>query len=63
MAESEVRFCCCSSAEQKAVGGGGGARGLNVSQYTGRQVLGFQIGSGYKVKVLGFLDQRILKFS
>jgi hypothetical protein len=61
MAESEVRFCCSSSAEQKAVEGGG-PRSLNVSQHTGRQVLGFQIGSG-QVKVLGFLDQRILSFS
>jgi hypothetical protein len=61
MAESEVRFCCCSSAEQKS-GGEGRPRGVNVSQHTGRQVLGFQIGSG-QVKVLGFLDQRILSFS
>ncbi len=56
-----MRFCCSSSAEQKAVEGGG-PRSLNVSQHTGRQVLGFQIGSG-QVKVLGFLDQRILSFS
>jgi hypothetical protein len=47
-----VRFCCSSSAEQKAVeGGGGGARGLNVSQHTGRQVLGFQIGSGQVIRL------------
>jgi hypothetical protein len=35
----------------RAKSGGGGARGLNVSQHTGRQVLGFQIGSGQVIRL------------
>ncbi len=46
-----MRFCCSSAAEQKAVEGGGGARGLNVTRHTGRQVLGFQVGSGQVIRL------------